>query len=109
MVDSVSVAVGGEVAAWITDVVVVQDAGGEGEQAQRDADADAAQGSSAVGVEGELALAGPDDRFDPLADGPEGAVAVRSSRRSGLRKCAPRAAMICSNSSPAKPLSAMTM
>ena len=37
MVDSVSVAGGGEVAAWVTDVVVVEDAGGEGEQAQRDA------------------------------------------------------------------------
>src|SRR3569833_317425 len=77
MVDSQSVAVGGEMAAWVTDVVVVQQSGGEGEQAQRDAGADARQGSSAVGFEGELALAGPDVRLDPLADGAQGAVAVR--------------------------------
>lgn len=31
MVDSDSVAVGGEVAAWVTDVVVVDESGGEGE------------------------------------------------------------------------------
>src|SRR5215218_6336831 len=76
MVDSQSVAVGGEVAAWVTDVVVVQKSGGEGEQPERDAGADAGQGSPAVGFEGELALAGPDDRFDPLAHRAQGAVAV---------------------------------
>src|SRR5215211_9092608 len=68
MVDSESVAVGGEVAAWVTDVVVVDEAGGEGEQSQGDADADAGDGASAVAFEGELALAGPKHRLDPLAD-----------------------------------------
>src|SRR4051794_37555609 len=77
MVDSVSVAVGGEVAAWVTDVVVVDESGGEGEQAQRDAGAEALDGASAVGFEGELALAGPEHRFDPLAHGAERSVAVR--------------------------------
>src|SRR4051812_16219050 len=76
MVDSVSVAVGGEVAAWVTDVMVVQDAGGEGEQAQRDAGAEAFDGAAAVCFQGELALAGPDDRLDPLADRSAAAVAA---------------------------------
>src|SRR5919204_2622120 len=76
MVDSVSVAVGGEVAARVTDVVVVDEAGGEGEQSERDAGAHALNRAAAVGFEGELALAGPDDRFDPLADGAQRAVAV---------------------------------
>src|SRR4051794_25162606 len=77
MVDSESVSVGGEVAAWVTDVVVVDEAGGEGQQPQGDTDADAGDGSAAVAFERELALAGPDDRFDPLADGTKGAVAAR--------------------------------
>src|SRR6266487_6116763 len=77
MVDSQSVAVGGEVAAGVTDVVVVPQAGGEGEQAQRDAGADAGQCSPAVGFEGELALAGPKDGLDPLAHRYERAVASR--------------------------------
>src|SRR5512139_4024073 len=76
MVDSFLVAVGGEVAAWVTDVVVVDDARGEGEQSERDAGAEAWEGAAAVGFEGELALAGPDDRFDPLADRAERSVAV---------------------------------
>src|SRR3954447_1227133 len=77
MVDSKSVAVSGEVAAWVTDVVVVDESGGEGEQPQCDADADAGHGAAAVVFERELVLAGPDDRFDPLADGTERAVATR--------------------------------
>jgi hypothetical protein len=76
MVDSVSVAVGGEVAAWVTDVVVVEETGGEGQESQRDACAQAFDGAPAVGFEGELALAGPEHRFDPLADRSEGAVAM---------------------------------
>src|SRR6266508_6309349 len=76
MVDSESVAVGGEVAAWVTDVVVVDESGGERQEPERDAGADAGQGAGAVGFEGELALAGPDDRLDPLAHRPEGAVTV---------------------------------
>src|SRR3954451_10248541 len=76
MVDSVSVAVRGEVAAWVTDVVVVDESGGECEQSEGDAGAEAFDGASAVGFEGELALAGPEHRFDPLAHGAERSVAA---------------------------------
>src|SRR3954464_13582136 len=71
MVDSVSVAVGGEVAAGGTDVVVVDEACGEREEAQRDAGAQPFDRPSTVGFEGELAFAGPEHRFDPLAHGAE--------------------------------------
>src|SRR3954447_13814253 len=76
MVDSVSVSVGGEVAAWVTDVLVVEESGSEREQAQGDAGAEALDGASAVGFEGELALAGPEHRFDPLAHGAERSVTM---------------------------------
>src|SRR5918998_6196006 len=76
MVDSVSVAVGGEVAAWVTDVVVVDKACGECEQSERDAGAEALEGAAAVGFEGELSFAGPEHRFDPLADWSERSVAM---------------------------------
>src|SRR2546422_5285073 len=76
MVDSFSVAVSGEVPAGVTDVVVVDQAGGESQQPQRDAGADPPEGASAVGFEGELALAGPKHRLDPLAHGAQGAVAA---------------------------------
>src|ERR671914_598717 len=75
MVDSESVGIGGEVAARLADVVVVDEPGGEGEQPERDADADAGDGAAAVAFERELALAGPEHRLDPLADGTEGPVA----------------------------------
>src|SRR4051794_31665696 len=77
MVDSVSVAVGREVAPWVTDVVVVDEAGGEGEQPKRDAGAEALDRAAAVGFEGELTLAGPEHRFDPLADRAQRSVAAR--------------------------------
>src|SRR3954466_2561529 len=77
MVDSKSVAVSGEVAAWVTDVVVMDESGGEGEQPQCAADADAGDGAAAVAFERKLALAGPDDRFDPLADRAQRAVTAR--------------------------------
>src|SRR3954468_6792032 len=94
MVDSVSVAVGGEVAAGghgglsvgeagggevaagVTGVVVVDESGGEREQPERDADADAGDGAAAVAFERQLALAGPEHRLDPLTEGSEGAVAA---------------------------------
>src|SRR5579859_5579372 len=76
MVDSESVAVGGEVAAWITDVLVVDESSGEGEHSERDTDADAWDGAAAVAFECELAFAGPEGRLDPLADRPERAVAA---------------------------------
>src|SRR5437764_10691471 len=76
MVDSVSVAVGGEVAAWVTGLLVVGESGCEGEHSDRDADADAGDCASAVRFEGELAFAGPDDAFDPLPDWSQRAVAA---------------------------------
>src|SRR3954453_7938701 len=76
MVDSVLVAVGGEVAARVTDVVVVDESGGEGQESECDAGAEALNGASAVGFEGELALAGPEHRFDPLTHRAERSVAV---------------------------------
>src|SRR5918996_5054418 len=75
MVDSELVGIGGEVAAGVADLPVVPEAGGEGEQAHPDAGAEAGQGAGAVAFEPELALAGPEDRFDALADVPERAEA----------------------------------
>src|ERR1700730_5520489 len=75
MVDSESVAVGGEVAAWVTDCLVVDEAGCECEQPECDADAQSGDGAAAVAFEGELAFAGPDRRLDPWGDRSERAVA----------------------------------
>jgi hypothetical protein len=58
MVDSESVAVGGEVAAWVTELLVVDEACREGKHAQCDVDADAEDGAAAVSLEPELAFAG---------------------------------------------------
>src|SRR5918999_4378423 len=108
MVDSELVGVGGEVAAGVADLPVVPEAGGEGEQAHPDAGAEAGQGAGAVAFEPELALAGPEDRFDALADVPSEPKRGCSSRRSGRSKLAPCAATKRSKSWPAKPLSATT-
>src|SRR4051794_21349813 len=56
MVDSVSVAVGGEVAPGVTDVVVLDESGGEGQESERDAGAEAFDGAAAVVFEGSWAL-----------------------------------------------------
>src|SRR5579875_1033825 len=77
MVDSESVAVGGEVAAWVTDLLVVDESRGEGQEPERDADADAGDGAAAVALERELAFAGPKRRFDPLPDRAQRPVAAR--------------------------------
>src|SRR5947209_5689795 len=45
--------------------------GGEGEEPQPDAGAQARECAGAVALEAELSLAGPKDRFDPLAHAPE--------------------------------------
>jgi hypothetical protein len=76
MVDSESVGIGGEVASWLADVVVVDESGGDGEQPERDTDADSCDGAAAVAFERELALAGPEHGLDPLADGTERAGAA---------------------------------
>src|SRR5215210_443813 len=107
MVDSVSVAVGGEVAAWVTDLVVVPEAGCEREQAKRDAAGEAGHGAGAVAFESELAFAGPKHRFDPLANRSEGSVAAWFVFAVGAQKAGAAAGHERSNSSPAKPLSAI--
>ncbi len=66
-----SVVLGDEMAAWVADVPVVPEAGGEREQALRDAGDEALQGASAVAFDRELVLAGVDDRLDPLSDAAE--------------------------------------
>src|SRR5215207_7263397 len=75
MVNSELVGIGGEVAAGVADLPVVPEAGGEGEQPHPDAGAESGEGAGAVAFEPELALAGPEDRFDALADEPERAEA----------------------------------
>jgi len=71
MSDSVSVVIGGEVAAWLADLRVVPDADCEGEDALADGRPDAVECAAAVAFEVELAFGGVDDRFDPLADAAE--------------------------------------
>src|ERR1035437_4809411 len=63
-----SCGVGDEVAAWEPELVVVADAGSEGEQANADPHAEVVQGAGAVSFQAEGALGGLDDRFDALAD-----------------------------------------
>src|SRR5215218_4442965 len=76
MVDSVlwSVGVGREAASGLVDELVVPQRGGEGEQPQGDAGGQSGVAAPAVALERQLALAGPEDRFDPLADRAECAV-----------------------------------
>src|SRR5438105_752784 len=57
-----------ERAAWAAEMVVEGDAGGEAEEALKDAFFDAVEGAGAVAFEGEQVFAGPEDRFDPLPD-----------------------------------------
>src|ERR671910_554749 len=75
MLDSELVGIGGEATPRLADPAVMPEAGRECEQAQGDAGAEPGQGASAVALETELALAGPEDRLDPLADAPERAEA----------------------------------
>src|ERR671932_2816253 len=75
MSDSVSVVIGGEAAAGLTDLPVVPDAGREGEHALADPHPDTGEGATAMALERELALEGVDDRLDPLAQPSERAEA----------------------------------
>src|SRR5947209_10148640 len=61
-------AVGGECAWWTAESVVERDRGGEGEEAGGDPCPEPGQGAGTVALEREEVLAGPEDRFDPLAD-----------------------------------------
>src|ERR1700712_4399264 len=69
------VVVGDEMTAWLADVPVVPEAGGEGEQALADAGHQAGHRDRAVLFEGELALERVEDALDPLADLAEAAEA----------------------------------
>src|SRR5213596_4355545 len=71
MVDPELVAIGAEAPARLTDLGVMPEPGGEGEEPQPDAGAQARECADAVALEAELSLAGPKDRFDPLAHAPE--------------------------------------
>src|ERR1700678_4112961 len=69
MVDSARLgAVVDECTAWASELVVEGDRGGEAAEASQDAFAEAGEGAGAVAFEGEEVFAGPEDRFDPLAD-----------------------------------------
>jgi hypothetical protein len=68
MVDSELVAVGGEVAAWVTDLLVVDEASSEGEHSQCDADADSEDGAATVSFERELPFAGPEGNRESRQD-----------------------------------------
>ena len=57
----------------------------------------------------ELALDRVDDRFDPMTDAAQTAEAARFVFAVRRRKIAPSSAISRSNSSPAKPLSAITV
>src|SRR6266511_1102858 len=106
----VSVVVDGEVAAGVADLPVVPEAGGEREQALGDAGDQAGHGVGAVLFERELAFDRVDDRFDPLADAAEAAEAwLLVFAVAQRRKSARSSAISASNSSPAKPLSAITV
>src|SRR5438874_12464899 len=71
MVDPELVAIGAEAPARLTDLGVMPEPGGEGEEPQPDAGAQARECAGAVALEAELSLAGTKDRFDPLAHAPE--------------------------------------
>jgi|SRR5215216_4957076 len=109
MVDPELVAIGAETPARLTDLGVMPEPGGEGEEPQPDAGAQARECAGAVALEAELSLAGPKDRFDPLAHAPERSEAERLVLAIGMKNSAPRSAIQPSNSAPAKPLSAMTV
>src|SRR5579859_2730200 len=57
-----------ERAARASELMVEDDAGGEAEEALKNAFSEALDGAGAVALECEELFAGPEDRFDPLAD-----------------------------------------
>ena len=109
MVDSESVVIDREVAAWVAGEPVVPAAGREREQALRDAGHEALQGTGAVALERELVLASVDDRLDPLADAAERAEARWFVAAVRTQQLAAAGGDELLESSPAKPLSAMTV
>src|SRR5437867_10442192 len=69
MVDPELVAIGAEAPARLTDLGVMPEPGGEGEEPQPDAGPQARECAGAVALEAELSLAGPKD--DPRAHAPK--------------------------------------
>src|SRR5664279_1650545 len=70
MVDSARLgAVVDKCTAGSSELVVEGDRGGEAAEALKDAFSEALEGARAVAFEGEDVFAGPEDRFDALADG----------------------------------------
>jgi hypothetical protein len=72
--------VGGEVAAWEPELMVVVDPGSEGEQSHADPHAEFVQVAGAVSLQAEGALGGLDDRLDVLAERSEANRGRRPSR-----------------------------
>jgi hypothetical protein len=69
MIDSARLgAVVDECTAWASELVVDGDCRGEAAEAGENAFPEAGQGAGAVAFEGEEVFAGPEDRFDALAD-----------------------------------------
>src|SRR5438132_4393333 len=99
MVDLELLAIGAEAPARLTDLGVMPEPGDEGEEPQPDAGAQARECAGAVALEAELSLAGPKDRFDPLAHAPE-----RSVLAIGTKDSAPRSAIQPSNAAPGEAL-----
>lgn len=85
MVDSESVAVGGEVAAWFTDLLVLDESCDESEQAQRKRGRRPEDGTPAVALEAQLGLAGPNVDFDSWRTGPSDPCRWRSCSRTGRK------------------------
>src|SRR5680860_1406894 len=104
MIDSESVAVGGEVPPGPTDRLVVAKARRQGEKAQCDTHADPGEGAPAVALQGELALAGPKDRLDPLAHRPQGAVSAPLPLAIGAHQARPEAGRVGLELGPGKAL-----
>src|SRR5436309_3595975 len=94
MVDPELVAIGAEAPARLTDLGVMPEPGGEGEEPQPDAGAQARECAGAVALEAELSLAGP--KTDSMAAGSSRA-AARGWRQGGQRCSRVR----CSSSSAA--------
>src|SRR5579872_7480361 len=65
---TVSCAVVDECAAFASELVVEGDGGGEAAEPGEDPGSDAGEGAGAVAFEGEQVFAGPEDRFNALAD-----------------------------------------
>jgi hypothetical protein len=82
-------------------LVVERDCGGEAAEALEDAFPQALEGAGAVAFEGEDVFAGPEDRFDALADRSEVRSVTRFVSAAGRMIVASRAATTVANARPA--------